>query len=48
MRILRLPVCSAIPVFDDLRLLHHAFEQLLGDSAATWLDGKGGLVNRTP
>jgi hypothetical protein len=43
-RILRLPVCSTIPIFNDLRLLQEPLEQLSSGSAAAQPNGKGGLM----
>lgn len=44
MRILRVQIYSAIPIFNDLRFLQTSLEQLSSGSASPWLDGKGGLM----
>jgi hypothetical protein len=39
-----LSICSALPVFDNLRLLHDTFKQLSGGSVTDLLNRKGRLM----
>jgi hypothetical protein len=45
LRVLRLSVCSTIPVFDDLQLLQDPFEQFSSGSAIHRSDSGSGLMN---